>query len=229
MKCYASFTIYHCIQIIHKNVFISKAIKEIMSTNISSDDAQMLLDDRVKFKIYAAEQHLNELKNIKQRHGSIMGPPEIRVKTEMALDCFLAHVIGAKDSLLVQINYQLGLGLSIEDVKLDTIKAELDTINKGDLLDHLNSLTSKKTSWFWLLNEIRNHSLHRERMPRRVHVNIIENINDNTSHSDQTIHFVENDRTKDNPFLQQDIILFLHESLDRMRNLIDNVRRNFKH
>ena len=37
------------------------------------------------------EQHLNELKNIKQKHGSIRKYSEIMVKTEMEIDCFLAH------------------------------------------------------------------------------------------------------------------------------------------
>jgi hypothetical protein len=208
----------------HKR-FIRKYWRDVMSIIISSDHAQKLLEDRVKFKLYAAEQHLNELKNIKQKYGSIMGPPEIRIKTELEIDCFLAQIIGAKDSLLVQINYKLGLKIPIEDVTLETVNAGLNDINKGYLLEHLNNLASKKTSWLWLLNEIRNHSLHRERIPRLVHVNIIENANNNTSHSDQTVHFVENARTKDNPFLQKDIILFLHESLDRMRNLIDNTRK----
>jgi hypothetical protein len=119
-----------------------------------SADAQKLLEDRIKFKLRAAKQHLNELKNIKQKHGSIMGPAEIRVKTEMEIDCFLAHVIGAKDSLLVQINYELGLGIPIEDVKLETVNAGLKTIHKEYLLEHLNNLVSKNTSWLWLLNEI---------------------------------------------------------------------------
>lgn len=71
-----------------------------MSGAISSDDAQKLLEDRVKFKLYAAERHLDELKNIKQSHGSIIRSSEIRIKAEMEIDCFLAHIIGAKDSLL---------------------------------------------------------------------------------------------------------------------------------
>jgi hypothetical protein len=138
--------------------------------------------------------------------GSIRRSSEIRVKTEMEINCFLAHIIGAEDSLLVQINQELGLRIPIEDVKLETVDIELKTINKGYLLEHLNGLIFKKTSWLWLLNEIRNHSLKRERIPRHARVNIIENVNNNISHSDQTIHFVESARNKDNPFLQEDII-----------------------
>ena len=199
-----------------------------MSGTISSEDAQKLLGDRVKFKLYAAERHLDELKNIKQSQGSIMRSSEIKVRTEMEIDCFLAHIISAKDSLLVEINHELGLGIPIEDVKLEAVNIQLNTINKGYLLEHLNGLISKRTSWLWLLNEIRNHSLKRERIPRHVRVNITENVNNNISHSDQTIHFVESARTKDNPFLQKDIIFFLDESLGRMTNLVENIRKKLK-
>jgi hypothetical protein len=187
-----------------------------------------LLNDRVNFKLYAAEQHLNQLKDIKQKYGHIMGSTKIRIQTEMEIDCFLAHVIGAKDSLLVQINDDLGLGIPIEKVNLETVNAKLNDINKTNLLKHLDNLTGKKTSWLWLLNEIRNHSLHRKRIPRLVHVNITENISNNTSYSSETIHFVGDARIKDNPFMQKDIILFLQESLDRMRKLVENVRKKLK-
>jgi len=36
--------------------------RDVMSGTISSDDAQKLLEDRVKFKLYAAKQHLDRLK-----------------------------------------------------------------------------------------------------------------------------------------------------------------------
>ncbi len=75
-----------------------------MSGTISSDDAQKLLEDRVKFKLYAAKQHLDRLKKYQTKPRKHMRSSEIRVKTEMEIDCFLANIIGAKDSLLVQIN-----------------------------------------------------------------------------------------------------------------------------
>jgi hypothetical protein len=83
-------------------------VKYIPLSGISSGDSLNLLENRVDFKLYAAEQHLNELKNIRLKHGTIMGTPEIRIKTEMEIDCFLASVMGALDSLFVQINRDLG-------------------------------------------------------------------------------------------------------------------------
>jgi RNase P/RNase MRP subunit p30 len=53
---------------------------------------------------------------------------------------------------------------------------------------------------------------------------MIENVNNNSSQSEQTIHFVENVRTRNNTYRQKDIILFLHESLDLMTKLIESIR-----
>jgi hypothetical protein len=126
----------------------------------------------------------------------------------MEIDCFLAHIIGAKDALLVEINNRLNLGIPIEDIELETVNNELNKRNKDGLLKHLNNIASDPNSWFWFLNEIRNHFLHRDRLPRHVSINTFENVNNNTSSSNQSIHFVEYSRVKDNPFLQKGIILF---------------------
>jgi hypothetical protein len=132
--------------------------------------------------------------------------------------------MGARDSVLVEINNELGLGMALEDVKLETVNERLDDIIKRDLLKDLNHLISNNTSWLWFLNEILNHSLHRERIPGHVRIDMIENVNNNSSQSEQTIHFVENVRTRNNPHRQKDIILFLHESLDLMTKLIESIR-----
>jgi len=195
-------------------------------SNISRDLSLKLLENRVDFKLYAAEQHSNELKNIKLKHGTMMGSPEIRLKTEMEIDCFLASLMGALDSLFVQINHDLGLSIPIKDVTLESINVSLNVRNKGYLLNHLKTLKSNTKSWLWLLNEFRNQFLHRDRVPRLVRVSIFENIDNNISATDQTITFVPNIRTKDNPFLQKDIIVFFCEDLDRMRKLIDKIRKN---
>ena len=190
--------------------------------SLTTDDEAELLNDRVKFKLFAASQHLDKLKEIKRVHGNIN---KLRLQSEMEMDCFLAHIIGAKDALLVEINKKLNLDIPIEDVGLETINNELDIRNKQWLLKHLNRIASKPNTWFWLLNEIRNHFLHRERIARQVRVNIFESVNNNTSSSTQSIHFVENSRIKNSPFVQKDIILFLEESLNRMTKLVENIRK----
>jgi hypothetical protein len=140
-------------------------------------DEEQLLNDRVRFKLHAAAQHLNKLKEINRIHGNINN---LRLQSEMEIDCFLAHIIGAKDALLVEINNKLNLGIPIEDIELETVNKELNSRNKDGLLKHLNNIASKPNTWFWFLNEIRNHFLHRERIPRHVCVNIFENVNNNT-------------------------------------------------
>ena len=88
-----------------------------------------LLSDRVNFKLFAAEQHLSRLRDIEKNYGGIMG--RRRVYAEMEIDCFFAQIIGAKDSLLVQINEKLGLGLSIQNAKVENINPKLKSLNKG--------------------------------------------------------------------------------------------------
>ena len=44
-----------------------KIILHFMSTDMSEQDASQLLDNRMKFKIYAAEHHLKNLKTLEQR------------------------------------------------------------------------------------------------------------------------------------------------------------------
>ena len=192
---------------------------------MTTDDEQILLADRVRFKLYAATQHLNKLKEINCKHGNIN---KLRLQSEMEIDCFLAHIIGAKDALLFEINNRMNLGISTEFINLETVNNELNNRNKAGLLEHLNKIASNPNSWFWFLNEIRNHFLHRERIPRQVRVGIFENVNNNTTSSNQSIHFVETSRIKNNPFLQKDIVMFLEESLDRMTNLVKNIRKKIQ-
>lgn len=48
----------------------------------------------------------------------------------MQIDCFFAHIIRAKDSLLVQINQKLGLGLPIEEAKIQNLNPKLKSKNR---------------------------------------------------------------------------------------------------
>jgi len=46
-----------------------------------------LLNDRVEFKLYAAEQHLDRLKEIENVYGDI-AKNNARIEVEMEVDCF---------------------------------------------------------------------------------------------------------------------------------------------
>jgi hypothetical protein len=56
--------------------------------SVSDDEGhiKMLLDDRVEFKLYAAEQHLNRLKEIENVYGDI-AKYNARIEVEMEVDC----------------------------------------------------------------------------------------------------------------------------------------------
>ncbi len=105
-------------------------------TSLSDDEGRIkrLLNDRVEFKLYAAEQHLNRLIEIENAYGDI-AKYNARIEVEMEVDCFLSQLIGAVDSLLFQINDRLNLGISTNQVNFANVKSALsDKTKKIDLL-----------------------------------------------------------------------------------------------
>ncbi len=72
-----------------------------------------ILTDRIKFKLYAAKKHLDNLIQIDHKYNNILSD---RLNSEQEIDCFFAQLIGAKDALLVHINEKLNLGLKVSDV-----------------------------------------------------------------------------------------------------------------
>lgn len=118
-----------------------------------------LLDDRVEFKLYAAEQHLNRLKEIENAYGDI-ARDDARLEVEMEIDCFLSQAVGAVDSLLFQINDRLELGLSADRVNFANVQSALSAKTKRiDLLSELD-MARQQGNWYHLLGELRNRSFH---------------------------------------------------------------------
>ncbi len=187
----------------------------------SKESENELLSDRIKFKLHAAEYHLNQLKEIDKKYGNIL---KDRINAEIQIDSFFAQIIGAKDSLLVRINEKEKLGLPLDEVNLEMLNTKL--IKKKEILKELNTLSSKKKSWYWLLNELRNHSLHRAMLNKNVSMSIIENVNDNTSKSIKpVVSFLVNPLDKEKKAMDKPIIEYLEESLHKMRGLIDRIRK----
>jgi hypothetical protein len=84
--------------------------------------------------------------------------------------------------LLIQINEKLELGLSMNKINLCSVNAKLnEKYENHDILDELNKLVSKYDSWFWLVNELRNHTNHRAMLNYQVSMSIIEDVNINAS------------------------------------------------
>lgn len=85
----------------------------------------------------------------------------------MEIDCFLAQILGARDSFLFQINQKLGLGVDDKNVELGSVQAELSKKGKGNLLRYLH-VSMKMNNWLWLLNEFRNQTMHRSFIRRHI-------------------------------------------------------------
>jgi len=127
-----------------------------------------LLSDRTKFKIYAAECHLKKLKELQIKSGNLAGS-ETRINTELELDCFFSQILGARDSLLFQINKKLDLGISERGVTVDSVRAGLIKLGKGNLLRNLDT-AMKENHWLWLLKQFRNECVHQSFIRKHVAV-----------------------------------------------------------
>jgi hypothetical protein len=148
-----------------------------------------------------------------------------RICAEMEIDCFFAQIIGAKDSLLVKINEKFGFNMPINEVNLDTVYCKLKFIGRGDLLADLKRMVRDKESWFWLLNELRNHSIHRNVLNKHISVHLIEDVNTNTSTSSKpAVYFLVNPKDKKKSPMNKQVIPYLEESLHNMKDMIDNIR-----
>ena len=118
-----------------------------------------LLDDRVEFKLYAAEQHLNRLKEIENAFGDI-AKDNARIEVEMEVDCLLSQLVGAVDSLLFQINEKLDLGIPTDRVNFVDVQSALSAKTKKiDLLSPLDR-ARQQGNWYDMLSELRSQLVH---------------------------------------------------------------------
>jgi len=88
-----------------------------------------------------------------------------RFKVELAVDCLLAEIISAKDSLLQEINDRLSLGLPPKAVNNNSIDKALKEVKKIDRTQRAEFLQDiwdmRHKNWLWRLNEYRNMAVHR--------------------------------------------------------------------
>ena len=196
-----------------------------MSHDISSEDAKELLENNVKYKLYAAQQHLNNLKILRQNHESTRSF-QGRLPWEVEIECFLFHIMGVRDSLLIRLNEKLILGIDTDKVKLKLYKEvnkALKTIGKGSLLQDLKNSSKAATSntppgWLWVLNDLRIQSTHRNLLNIRVDQEIKENITTGTSSSSEPQVYFKSDPQKN-----LEIIPFLEAGLKDMKKLVEDI------
>jgi hypothetical protein len=192
-------------------------------TSLSDDQGHIkrLLNDRVEFKLYAAEQHLNRLKEIENAYGDI-AKDNARIEVEMEVDCFLSQLVGAVDSLLFQINDRLDLGIPTDRVNFANVQSALSAKTKKiDLLSPLDR-ARQHGNWYYMLRELRNQLVHTTFLkkvippgpdfppkPRQVRfLNVLREFEGNPS----------------DHVMDMEVIKYLEKSLQQVRELIFSIR-----
>jgi hypothetical protein len=187
---------------------------------IEENEVSKLLDDRIQFKLWSAKKHLDKLVKIENNYGGIMG--KNRIYAEDELDCYFAQIIGARDALLMLINEKFHLNLVEKDVNIESIKKELIKIKKQNILKELDDLSKDRTSWYWILKELRNKSIHKSILNKKALVNISENINDNTNSSTVKNYLLLPPDYKDP--MKKETLVFLSDTIKEMRKLIEDIK-----
>lgn len=168
-----------------------------------------LLENRIEFKFYAAEKHLQALTDM-QAKGETPNNSVGRLNWELEIEELLFHLVGAMDCLLVRINERLNLGLENRKVNAINVCKKLRLKKRNDLIKELWYLLNphnRVRSWLKILTDHRNTGMHRSI------------INISFAGGNMNITFVED------PQADSDIIPYLDDHIQRMRDLIDNIIR----
>ena len=166
-----------------------------------------LLENRIEFKFYAAEKHLQLLSDMEAK-GESPNNSVGRLNWELEIEELLFHLIGAMDCLLLRINERLKLGLEVRKVTAINVCKKLRLKKRNDLIKELWDLVNPHNpvhSWLMILTDLRNTGTHRSI------------INVSFAGGDTRITFIED------PKSDLEIIPYLDDRIQRMRDLIDNI------
>jgi hypothetical protein len=176
---------------------------------MSNTTIKALLENRIEFKFYAAEKHLQLLSDMEAK-GESPNNSVGRLNWELEIEELLFHLIGAMDCLLLRINERLNLGLENRKVNAINVCKKLRLKKRNDLIKELWNLVNPHNpvhSWLKILTDLRNTGTHRSI------------INLSFAGGDTRITFVED------PKSDLEIIPYLDDLIQRMRDLIDNIIR----
>ena len=166
------------------------------------ENAQSRTDAKLRY----AALHLEELRN-HERKGS--GDDFERSHQE----AFLYQLFGVRDAFLQELNLYYSCGLALHEVRLGRIRKFLREQGKtSPELDVLSSLEDDLGSWLNVAKEMRDHSTHRQSVPRVFHV----------GGDDDGKVTLQDPRTKDH--LTGDQIQVLDSWLKEMEQLIRPLR-----
>ena len=180
-----------------------------------------LLNDRIEFKLYAAEQHLNRLKEIENAYGDI-AKDNARIEVEMEVDCFLSQLVGAMDSLLFQINDRLDLGIPTERVNFANVQSALSAKTKRiDLLSPLDR-ARQHGNWYYMLSELRNQLVYRTFLKKVIPIHDFPPKRRQVRFLNVLREFEGN--PSDDIIMDMEVIQYLEKSLQQVRELIFSIR-----
>jgi hypothetical protein len=129
----------------------------------SDGNSPYIVSDRVSFKIYCAQRHLDNIKSIE---SSYRISSEMTAEIEAELDCLFCQITSAIDALLVLINDRFGFGIPVEQVNIDRVQSELNSkTKKFDLLVELHA-AREYGSWLWHVINMQNQALRLPLMPQ---------------------------------------------------------------
>src|SRR5687767_5261025 len=191
-------------------------------TSFSDDEGRFkrLLSDRVEFKLYAAEQHLNRLIEIEKAYGDI-AKENARIEVELEVDCFLSQLVGAVDSLLFQINDRLDLGIPQDRVNFANVQSALSAKTKKiDLLSPLDR-ARQHGNWYYMLSELRNQLVYRTFLKKVISEHALPQ-------KPRQVRFLnvlrEFEGNPFDPIMDMEIIQYLEKCLHQVRELIFSIR-----
>jgi hypothetical protein len=174
-----------------------------------------LLSDRVEFKIFAAEKHLNNLKELEVNFPNIERI-DGTIEMEFEIDCFLAQLLGSLDCLLLLINTRLELGIDSGKVDIATIQSALNSRTKNiSLLTNLHQ-ASEHNNWLWILKEFRNQIM--QRPSKEVQDLLFEDMT-TTIKEDLNLSIRSSDK-----YINKNTIRYFQQSVKRDRELVKSIR-----
>jgi hypothetical protein len=188
-------------------------IEYIPISMASKTDSHLLLD-RVEFKIFAAQQHLHNLQEIRSKLGDAHEIHPV-IQMEMEIDCFLSQILGTLDSLLLLINTKFELGIASKRVDLATVQSALSARTKNiSLLTEMHQASSHN-GWLWILKEFRNLTL--QKPSKDAQYLLIDDNNSSTKdYQNETIQ-------PSDEFVNKNLIRYFQQSLQRVRELVNTI------
>jgi hypothetical protein len=123
--------------------------------------------------MFACEEHLKNIKNIKSQHGDLLSK-DARVDAEMEIDSLISQMIGTFDCLLLRTidNFQLS-GIPKDKIELNKVISALSAETKGVELARELQEANQHGNWYWMLKHLRNYSLSGSLLSQEASLDVI--------------------------------------------------------